>query len=132
MRRWCDNARCVAAARVASDEENRRREGIRGEWHTGTVTLGRFFTFTLAAVAAALAVLLAFSLAGSRRTLVAASDELRSAAAERVTAQIASHLGQANRAIDDIDGAIATGLASARDRSSMERLLFVEMARHDD
>jgi adenylate cyclase len=95
------------------------------------VTLGRFFTFTLAVVAAALAVLLAFSFAGSKRTLVDASDQLRVAAAERVTAQIASHLGEANQAIEDIDGAIATGLASPRDRDAIARLLRVEMARHE-
>jgi len=99
-------------------------------WHTCVVTLGRFFTFTLALVAAALALLLALSLAGSRRGLVAASDELRRAAAERVTASIAAHLAEADRTVEDIDAEIATGLVSPRDRTAMQRLLYVEMVRH--
>ena len=95
------------------------------------VTLGRFFTFTLVLVAAALAVLLAFSLTGSKDALVAASDQLRRAAAERVTTTVASHLREANLAIDDVDGGMAIGLASARDRASMERLLYADMVRHE-
>ena len=101
------------------------------QWHTGTVTLGRFYTFTLAAVAAVLAVLLAYSLRASKRALVEASDQLRNEAAKRVTTSIEEHLAEADQTIGDIDGAIAAGLAQPRDRDGIGRLLYVEMARHE-
>lgn len=94
------------------------------------VTLARFFVLAVGAVAAAVAAVLVLSMADSRQVIVKASDEVRHAAADKVAAEVSSHLAAADEVISDVEVELRAGLAAPTDGDAMTRLFVAELLRH--
>ena len=92
-------------------------------------TLGEFIAAAFVALTALLLVLLSVFYAGSRRTVLLASEELMRQASARVTERIEDHLGEAERTVAGLESEAAAGLLTP---ATSEAVLVDTLAAHAD
>ncbi len=95
-------------------------------------TLGQAFGATFVALALALAGLLWLFYAGSRRTLLHASEQLMTEVSQRITDGIEDHLGEAERVVGSFEAELAAGLIQIDDPEAASAALLAELTRSDD
>jgi adenylate cyclase len=91
------------------------------------LTLGQFIALLFLAFAALLAVLLSIFYAGSRRTILLASEQLMRQASRRVTERLDEHLGEAERLVAALEAQAALGLI---DMDTIEPVLLGTLGGH--
>ncbi len=97
---------------------------------TPRLTLGQFIGASFVALAVALAVLLAVFYAGSRRTILLASEQLMRQASRRASERIDEHLGEAERLLAALESQTALGLVSTGTADDLEPVLLGALAGH--
>src|SRR5262249_30880672 len=93
-------------------------------------TIGIGAAFLFAAVAVALAVIVGFStfVGESRRSILAASERARENAAHRVESRVSASLGEAERAVTDVERLLRTSAVAITDSQSLEVALYAELS----
>jgi hypothetical protein len=79
---------------------------------TPRLTLGQFIALAFLGLAVVLAVLFSVFYAGSRRTILLASEQLMRQASRRVTERLDEHLGEAERLVAALESQAALGLVT--------------------
>jgi adenylate cyclase len=95
-------------------------------------TLAQAIGAAFIALALALAVLLWLFYAGSRRTLLAASEQLMGQASRQVTEAVQNHLAEAERVVGGFEAKLAQRLVDADDPTSASLALLSELAGRPD
>jgi adenylate cyclase len=93
-------------------------------------TVGIGVVFLVAAVAVAITVLIGFFafVNQSRRSILAASERVRESAAHRVESQVSTSLGDADRAVSDIERLLRSSAVSITDPRNLEVALYGELS----
>jgi hypothetical protein len=91
------------------------------------LTLRQLFLLSAAAIALLVGVLLFVFLEGSRRSILETSQALRTAAARRVEEQVQRELGEAQRALENVEREIRSGSVDVDDPLCVESALFDEV-----
>jgi adenylate cyclase len=94
------------------------------------LTLGQFVGLFLLGLAVLLLALLSIFYAGSRRTILLASEELMRQASRRVTERIETHLGEAERLLESFAWQADLGLVDPARLDSVESSLIGELTSH--
>jgi adenylate cyclase len=94
------------------------------------LTLGQFVALFLLGLVASLLALLSIFYAGSRRTILLASEELMRQAGQRVTERIEGHLGEAERLLASFEWQVDLGLVDTTHPDSVESSLIGELTSH--
>ncbi len=91
------------------------------------LTLGQVLVLGAAGIAVLLAALLFAFLESSRRSILQTSHTLRAAAARRVEEQVRRELGEAERALENVEREIRSGSVDVDDLLRAEAALFNEI-----
>jgi adenylate cyclase len=94
------------------------------------LTLGQFIALCFAGLAVLLVVVLSIFYAGSRHTVLLASEQLMAQASRRVTERIESHLGEAESLLDSFAWQADLGLLDTGRFASVESSLIGELTAH--
>ena len=94
------------------------------------LTLGQFIGLCFLGLAALLVALLSIFYAGSRRTILLASEELMRQASRRVTERIEGHLGEAERLLESFAWQADLGLVDPARLDTVESSLIGELTSH--
>ena len=88
------------------------------------LTLGQFFAAGGFALAALVLVVLSLFYQSSRRTILAASEQIMNQASRRVTERVEDHLGEAERALEFVEGEARLGVMDVSRPDSIEPVLL--------
>jgi adenylate cyclase len=93
-------------------------------------TIGIGAAFLVAAIAVAIAVLVGFFVFvnQSRRSILAASERARESAARRVESQVSTSLGDAERAVSDVERLLRASAVAVTDLQNLEVALYAELS----
>jgi adenylate cyclase len=94
------------------------------------LTLGQFIGLCFLGLAGLLLALLSIFYAGSRRTILLASEELMRQATRRVTERMEGHLGEAERLVESFAWQADLGLVDPNRLESVESALIGEITSH--
>jgi hypothetical protein len=103
---------------------------MRRRPHWPRLTLGQFIGLCFFGLAVLLLALLSIFYAGSRRTILLASEELMRQASRRVTERIEAHLGEAERLLASFAWQTDLGLVDPARLDSVQSSLIAELTSH--